>query len=899
MNSLSQCVPTGFPSFNQPKTVAMAAGEVDLDWDEDEDSYEPVRFRKQTISEQIAESRGTGKFFVERQSWSDLRKMLAASRRFQARMVAKPPHEFQFVERTDSDALHSHRIYYLAMSCDSRENTMYYSEVPKDINKNALLYLSWKPLLQHFQVNSGEYYQVKTLSYQEDELLRERKRIGTQGIVTFDLHQASGTFLFQAGGSVYTVRDGGSQSFTKQPLKPVKVPTSCPNIRMDPKICPVDPAWFCFIHSCDIWIGNLETGEERRLTFTHKGLSNLELDPRSAGVATFLLQEEFDRYTGFWWCPVALDESEGCRTLRVFYEENDESEVEIINVTSPLLETRMTESFRYPTAGTGNPKSTLKMCEVRVSSDGKVVSVVDKKLGQPMDVLFPGTEYITRAGWTSDGEYAWALLLNRAQTRQQLVLLPPALFIPVEGACDTNPSTATPYIIYQETTDVWINTHDILHFLPQKEEGQISVIVASEVHTGFRHLYRVTALLQANGTAGDFLCPVKEQVALTWGDWEVLGRHGSNITVDEDRGLLFFEGTKDSPLEHHLYVTSWVRPVEPHRITQLGSSHATRVSQLMDLYVNRFSSEIQPPCVHLWRLSREETDPENLQGEFWASLMEYPACHPDYIPPEIFSFESQSGHTLHGMLYKPEDMQPGLKYPVVVYVYGGPQVQLVNRRFKGLKYMRLHTLASLGYAVVVIDNRGSCHRGLAFEGTLKNRMGQVEIEDQVEGLEFLSSRYDFLDIERVAIHGWSYGGFLSLMGLLQRPDIFKVAVAGAPVTMWTYYDTGYTERYIGHPDDNQESYHLGSIAVQAHLFPTEPGRLLLLHGVLDENVHFTHTNMLVSQLIRTGKPYHLQLYPQERHSIRQPESGEHYELHLLHHLQENLGSYSAPLNHPS
>ncbi|XP_018602281.1 dipeptidyl peptidase 8-like isoform X1 [Scleropages formosus] len=838
------------------------------------------------------------KFCVEQHSWCELRKILTETRSFQNQMVPKPPHEFQFVRKNDPEGTHSHRVYFLAMSTESRENSLFYAEIPKRINKQALLFLSWKPLLLHFHSQDyGEYYR-------EDELLRERKRIGTQGIMTYDLHRSSGTFLFQAGGSIYTVRDGGPHGFTNQPLRPMKVETSCPNIRMDPKLCPVDPTWFCFVHSCDIWIGNLETGEERRLTFAHKGLPNLRDDPKSAGVASFLLQEEFDRYTGYWWCPVAEEVPGGSQMLRILYEENDESDVEVINVTSPLLESRLTESFRYPRAGTGNPKSTLKMSEVVVSADGKVVSVVDKRLVLPMDVLFPGIEYITRAGWTSDGRFAWVLLLNRAQTQQQLVLLPPPLFIPVDTPADVcpDPGSVTPFIIYQESTDIWINTHDILHFLSQKQDDEISVIVASEVHTGFRHLYRVTARLQgswsqANGeggaTAGDFLCPVKEQVALTWGDWEVLGRHGSNITVDEERGLLFFQGTRDSPLEHHLYVTSWLWPVEPSRITKPGYSHTCRVSQLMDIYVSRFSNETTPPCVHLFRLNMEEREPEHLQGEFWASLMEYPVCPPDYIPPELFSFKSRSGHTLHGMLYRPHNLQPGKQHPVVVFIYGGPQVQLVNRRFKGLKHMRLYTLASLGYCVVIVDNRGSCHRGLAFESALKHRMGQVEIEDQVEGLEFLSSRYSFLDMERVAIHGWSYGGFLSLMGLLQRPDIFKVAVAGAPVTMWTHYDTGYTERYMGLPELHQECYQLGSIALQAHRFPSQPGRLLLLHGVLDENVHFTHTNMLLSLLVRAGKPYHLQLYPQERHSIRLPESGEHYELHLLYYLQENLGSRTA------
>lgn len=246
-------------------------------------------------------------------------------------------------------------------------------------------------------------------------------------------------------------------------------------------------------------------------------------------------------------------------------------------------------------------------------------------------------------------------------------------------------------------------------------------------------------------------------------------------------------------------------------------------------------------------------------------------------------------------MYKPHNLQPGKKYPTVIFIYGGPQVQLVNNRFKGLKYFRLNTLASLGYVVVVIDNRGSCHRGLKFEGAFKYKMGQIEIDDQVEGLHYLASQYDFIDLDRVGIHGWSYGGYLSLMALMQRSDIFRVAIAGAPVTLWIFYDTGYTERYMGHPEHNEQGYYLGSVAMQAEKFPSEPNRLLLLHGFLDENVHFAHTSILLSFLVRAGKPYDLQIYPQERHSIRVPESGEHYELHLLYYLQENLGSRIAAL----
>ncbi|ELW62396.1 Immunoglobulin superfamily DCC subclass member 4 [Tupaia chinensis] len=136
--------------------------------------------------------------------------------------------------------------------------------------------------------------------------------------------------------------------------------------------------------------------------------------------------------------------------------------------------------------------------------------------------------------------------------------------------------------------------------------------------------------------------------------------------------------------------------------------------------------------------------------------------------------------------------------------------------------------------------------------------GQIEIDDQVEGLQYLASRYDFIDLDRVGIHGWSYGGYLSLMALMQRSDIFRVAIAGAPVTLWIFYDTGYTERYMGHPDQNEQGYYLGSVAMQAEKFPSEPNRLLLLHGFLDENVHFAHTSILLSFLVRAGKPYDLQ-----------------------------------------
>uniref|UniRef100_A0A8C0HJE7 dipeptidyl-peptidase IV n=1 Tax=Chelonoidis abingdonii TaxID=106734 RepID=A0A8C0HJE7_CHEAB len=827
-------------------------------------------------------------FYVERYSWSQLKKLLTDTRKYHGYMVAKAPHDFMFVKKNDPEGPHSDRIYYLAMSGENRENTLFYSEIPKTINKAEVLMLSWKPLLDLFQasLDYGMYSR-------EEELLRERKRIGTVGIASYDYHRESGTFLFQAGSGIYHVKDGGPHGFTVSSLE-----TSCPNIRMDPKLCPADPNWIAFIHSNDIWISNILTREERRLTFVHNELANLEEDPRSAGVATFVLQEEFDRYTGYWWCPNA-EPSKG-KILRILYEENDESEVEIIHVTSPMLETRRTDSFRYP-----------KTVSVNCCPLQQIAAVVDKELVQPFEILFEGVEYIARAGWTPEGKYAWSILLDRSQTRLQIVLVSPALFIAVEDDAmerqkliDAVPDSVTPLIIYEETTDIWINIHDIFHVFPQTRQDKIEFIFASECQTGFRHLYKITSVLKESRykrscgglpAPSDFKCPIKEELAITSGEWEVLGRHGSNIRVDEAKKLVYFEGTKDSPLEHHLYVVSYENPGEVKRLTDRSYSHACSVSQDCDMFISKFSNQKNPHCVSLYRMTGSEDDVVHRTKEFWATVLDSAGPLPDYVPPEIFSFESSSGFTLYGMMYKPHHLQPGKKYPTVLFIYGGPQVQLVNNRFKGVKYFRLNTLASLGYVVVVIDNRGSCHRGLKFEGAFKYKMGQIEIDDQVEGLQYLASQYDFIDLDRVGIHGWSYGGYLSLMALMQRSDFFRVAIAGAPVTLWIFYDTGYTERYMGHPDHNEQGYYLGSVAMQAEKFPSEPHRLLLLHGFLDENVHFAHTSILLSFLVRVGKPYDLQIYPQERHSIRVPESGEHYELHLLHYLQENLGSHIAAL----
>lgn len=240
------------------------------------------------------------------------------------------------------------------------------------------------------------------------------------------------------------------------------------------------------------------------------------------------------------------------------------------------------------------------------------------------------------------------------------------------------------------------------------------------------------------------------------------------------------------------------------------------------------------------------------------------------------------------MIFRPHSYRHGQKYPTVLNIYGGPEVQLVTNTFKGLRQLRLHMLAALGYCVLTIDSRGSQNRGVNFESHIKGRLGTVELHDQVEVLQWVAETFGCIDLSRVAIHGWSYGGYLSLLGLAQYPHVFKVAIAGAPVTSWNLYDTGYTERYLGQPQTNQIGYKNGCVLSYINQFPDQENRLLIIHGMIDENVHFAHTSQLINALVRSGKPYQLQVYPNERHSLRHLDASEHYETVLLTFLRNCL-----------
>jgi len=257
-------------------------------------------------------------------------------------------------------------------------------------------------------------------------------------------------------------------------------------------------------------------------------------------------------------------------------------------------------------------------------------------------------------------------------------------------------------------------------------------------------------------------------------------------------------------------------------------------------------------------------------------------------PPELFSFTNSTDETAYGIYFLPPAFDPSKRYPTLLYVYGGPHVQLITNSYSITQsHKRYQMLASEGYVSVVIDGLGSWNRGLKWEGHIRCRMGTSEMADQVLGLQHLITK-GIVDPERIAVTGWSYGGYMSLMCLAQRGDFFKLAIAGGPVTLWEAYDTGYTERYMDTPQNNPSGYQTGSVLNYVVDFPDEENRLLIVHGAIDENVHFCNTAKLIDALIEKGKPYQIQIFPSERHGVRSSIASLHWEMAFFSFLKNYL-----------
>ena len=346
----------------------------------------------------------------------------------------------------------------------------------------------------------------------------------------------------------------------------------------------------------------------------------------------------------------------------------------------------------------------------------------------------------------------------------------------------------------------------------------------------------------------------KQLAQLTKGDWEVTAVDA----VDETKGLVYFTATEKSPLERHVYRVA-LDGTGFSRVTKDEGTHAAVFAPNAAAFYDTYSNVAAPPRQDLFRAdgSRIATINENKIAE----LADY-----HLSPMEFLTVKSRDSAQLNASIIKPPDFNPQKKYPVLVYTYGGPHAQVVRNAWGGANFLWHELMAQKGYIIFSLDNRGSAGRGHAFETPLHFRMGAQELSDQRDGVQYLKS-LPYVDANRIGIWGWSYGGHMTLHAMFEAGDDFKVGFAGGPVTDWRYYDSIYTERYLGLPQKNEKGYQDSSpVKYAAQL----KGKLMIAHGTGDDNVHFANTLVVINDLIEAGKYVEVLAFPGRGHGVSDP-----------------------------
>ena len=556
-----------------------------------------------------------------------------------------------------------------------------------------------------------------------------------------------------------------------------------------------------------------------------KQLTSDGAGPIRNGMAEFIAMEEMDRDTGYWWSP---------DDRYIAFTQVDESPVELAKRYQIFENSFKVTEERYPFTGKDNVRIRLATLEM---ATGKRTWM---DLGNEEDI------YLARVNWVPDS----SALVYQVQSRDQKRL-------DLKAA---NPADGNSRVVLTETSDAWINLHHNLHFL---EESPGEFIWASE-RSGFQHLYRY----DLSG---------KQLAQITSGDWVV----NSLLAVDEARGVLFFDGFADTVLEKHLYETPLTGGKPPRRITMRPGWHNVVMAKSADRYIETFSSNRVPP-----RVSLHTADGKQLT---WLAENPLDETHP-YFPyldrheiPDIGTLEAEDGQKLYYSILKPADFDASRRYPVIVYTYGGPHVQVVSNSWGRSKVFH-QFLQQQGYIVFMLDNRGSTHRGTAFEFPIYKQMSKVEVRDQERGVEYLKS-LSFVDPERIGVYGWSYGGYMTLMAMMQAPEAFKVGVSGAPVTDWSLYDTHYTERYMSTPAGNPEGYKFSNVI--SHIEQLS-GPLLVIHGMADDNVLLNHSTLLFRAMQKKDISFDSMLYPGETHGFRDPAIRLHYARMMMRYFDQHL-----------
>jgi dipeptidyl-peptidase-4 len=541
------------------------------------------------------------------------------------------------------------------------------------------------------------------------------------------------------------------------------------------------------------------------------------------GNADWVYEEEFSMSKAFEWSP---DGS------KIAFWRFDESGVKEYNMQLWGSLYPQDYKFKYPKAGEDNSVVELKVFDLQSNQ----ITTMD--IGEETDI------YIPRIYWTKEEQVLSMIRLNRLQNKMEIL--------------HANVNSGESKVIYSETSETYVDAdyNDNLQYL---NDGKTFIITSEK--DGFKHIYQYNL----DGSL------VKQ---ITSGNWEVTDLLG----VNEANKMIYFLSSEKTPLERHMYSIK-LNGKGKKEMTFGSGTYRINWSPDYKYYIQTFSSVASPNIISLHDAKGKEIRVMEDNAEAKERISQYALGQ-----KEFFTFENEEGLELNGYMIKPANFDPSKKYPVLMYVYGGPGSQTVsNSWYAGRDYWHMY-LANQGYIIASIDNRGTGARGKDFKHKTYGILGKYEVEDQIAGGKYLAS-LDYTDPERIGIWGWSYGGYMSSLSLFIGNDVFKSAIAVAPVTSWRYYDTIYTERYMSTPQLNGEGY--DAYSPNSHIDKLK-GNFLLIHGTGDDNVHFQNAVEMLDRLVAANKQFDTFYYPNRNHGIYGGNTTWHLYNQMTNWLIDNL-----------
>jgi len=547
------------------------------------------------------------------------------------------------------------------------------------------------------------------------------------------------------------------------------------------------------------------------------------------GTGDWVYEEEFEVRDAFRWSP------DGRRIAYWRFDDSGVGDFSLINDTDTTYP--VVTPFPYPTAGTTNPA-------VRID-------VVPAEGGPARGILLPGhprDRYVPRMEWVDATGEIVVQQMNRLQNVNEVFL--------------ADAATGETRRILHDEDKAWLDVVDGWRWLPGGD-----LLWVSEQH-GWRHAY----------AAPRDATPMR---LLTPGDFDILSVAG----VDEKNGLIYFIASPGDATRRYLYKGRLDGQGTPVRVTPAGAAgtHKYDISPDARFAIHTYSTFDRPPVVDLVRLPSHQVV-RVLEDNAALAAAVAPLTTP---PVEFFQVDIGDGVRLDGWMLKPRNFDPSKKYPLLMYVYGEPAGAQVTDEWHGDRTLFHRALADAGYVVGCVDNRGTpAPKGREWRKVIYGSVGVLASKEQAAAVRKLLSERPYLDADRIASWGWSGGGSMTLNLLFRSPELYKVGLSVAPVPDQTLYDTIYQERYMGLPKDNPDGYKNGSPITFAEGLQ---GKLLLVHGSGDDNVHFQGSERLVNRLIALGKPFEFMDYPNRTHAIREGE-GTSVHLHqlLARYLRENL-----------